>query len=189
MYEKVLIPLDGSELAECSLDHLRNLSQGDKIGEAILLHVLDPIMWCREGCDFIAVRNSQFRQAEKYIDGIKSRLGSEGINARAEILERGIVASSIVEYAKENAVDLIIISKNLYFFTVVSSALAQAVFGFCFQRPARNSTWSSAVFPVVSSDFSHSASSSRISRPKTFCQGRISSLDKRTKALTFPTPK
>ena len=114
MYGKVLIPLDGSELAECSLDHLRNLSQGDKIGEAILLHVLDPIMWCGEGCDFVAVRNIQFRQAEKYIDKIKSQLGSEGIHAKAEILERGIVASSIVDYAKENAVDLIIISSHGY---------------------------------------------------------------------------
>jgi nucleotide-binding universal stress UspA family protein len=114
MYEKVLIPLDGSELAECSLDHLRNLSQGDKIGEAILLHVLDPIMWCREGCDFIAARNIQFTQAEKYIDKIKSQLGSKGIHARAEILESGIVASSIVDYAKENAVDLIIISSHGY---------------------------------------------------------------------------
>jgi len=114
MYGKVLIPLDGSELAECSLDHLRNLSKGDKIGETILLHVLDPIIWCGEGCDFVAVRNIQFRQAEKYIDKIKSRLGSEGIHARAEILESGIVASSIVDYAKENAVDLIIISSHGY---------------------------------------------------------------------------
>ena len=114
MYGKVLIPLDGSELAECSLDHLRNLSKGDKIGETILLHVLDPIIWCGEGCDFVAVRNIQFREAEKYIDKIKSQLGFEGIHTRVEILESGIVASSIVDYAKENAVDLIIISSHGY---------------------------------------------------------------------------
>jgi len=114
MYKKVLIPLDGSELAECSLDHLRNLSQGNKIVEAILLHVLDPITWCREGCDFIATRNNQYREAEKYFDKIKSQLCAEGIDTTREIFEGGFVASSIVDYARENAVDLIIISSHGY---------------------------------------------------------------------------
>jgi nucleotide-binding universal stress UspA family protein len=114
MYEKVLIPLDGSELAECSLEQVRNLSQGDKIGEVVLLHVLDPILWCRDGCDFVGVKNAHFRKAEAYIDKMKSRLSSEGIRVKADILERGIVASAIVEYAEANSVDLIIISSHGY---------------------------------------------------------------------------
>jgi nucleotide-binding universal stress UspA family protein len=114
MYKNVLVPLDGSELAECSLVHLRNLLQSDKSAKATLLHVLDPITWCREGCDFVATRDIQHRQAEKYIDETKSRLYADGIDTKTEILEGGVVASSIVDYAKENAVDLIIISTHGY---------------------------------------------------------------------------
>jgi len=37
MYQKSLIPLDGSALAECSVDHAINLSQRRGVGEVILL--------------------------------------------------------------------------------------------------------------------------------------------------------
>lgn len=114
MYDKILIPLDGSELAECSLVHAKNLLLGDQRGEAILLHVLDPILWCREGCDFVAMRNSRLKEAENYLNRIKSQFTSEGIPVRADILERTIVASSIADYAEEHAVDLIIISSHGY---------------------------------------------------------------------------
>ena len=112
MYQKILVPLDGSEFAECSLGHVISLSQMGSIGEVILINVLDPIMWCREGRDFVAFRNSQFTQAEKYLEKIKSRLGSEGIKVRSDILEGGLPASSIVKYAEENAVDLIVITSH-----------------------------------------------------------------------------
>jgi nucleotide-binding universal stress UspA family protein len=114
MYQKILVPLDGSEFAECSLDHVINLSQMGLIGEVILLNVLDPIFWCREGCDFIAFRNIEFRQADKYLGKINSRLASEGIKARSEILEGGMPASCIVKYAKDNDLDLIIIASHGY---------------------------------------------------------------------------
>ncbi|MCL5807524.1 MAG: universal stress protein [Deltaproteobacteria bacterium] len=112
MYQKILVPLDGSAFAECSLDQVINLSQMGSIGEVILLNVLDPIMWCREGRDFVAFRNFQFTQAEKYLERIKARLGSEGIRVRSDISEGGMPASSIVQYAKENGVDLIVIASH-----------------------------------------------------------------------------
>ncbi len=112
MYQKILVPLDGSAFAECSLNHVLNLSQMGKIGVVILLNVLDPIMWCREGRDFVSFRNVQFTQAEKYLEKMKIRLGSEGINVRSDILEGGMPASSIVKYAEDNAVDLIVITSR-----------------------------------------------------------------------------
>ena len=97
MYQKVLVPLDRSKFAECSLDHVIKLSQMGNIGKVILVNVLDPIFRCKEGCDFIAFRNVAFRQADKYLEKIKSRLASKGIRARAEILEGGMPASCIVK--------------------------------------------------------------------------------------------
>ena len=112
MYQKILVPLDGSEFAECSLDHVITLLKMEKRGEVILLKVLDPIFWCRAGCDFVAFRNIEFRQAEKYLEKAKSKLASEGINVRSEISEAGMPASCIVKYAKDNDVDLIIIASH-----------------------------------------------------------------------------
>ncbi len=112
MYQKILVPLDGSKFAECSLDHVINLSQRENRGEVILLKVLDPIFWCRAGCDFVALRNIEFRQAERYLEKTKSKLGSERIPVRADISEGGMPASSIVKYAKDNNVDLIIIASH-----------------------------------------------------------------------------
>lgn len=112
MYHKILVPLDGSSFAESSLDHVKNLSRPENRGEVILLNVLDPILWCRDGSDFVAFRNIELRQSEKYLGKIKSQLGSEGIPVRSVILEGGMPASSIVTCAKDNAVDLIIIASH-----------------------------------------------------------------------------
>ena len=40
MYKKVLVPLDGSALAECTLSHLKNLFKDGSVGEVTLLNVV-----------------------------------------------------------------------------------------------------------------------------------------------------
>jgi nucleotide-binding universal stress UspA family protein len=42
MYKKVLVPLDGSELAECSLNHVKNLAKDGSIGEVIAFFIFLP---------------------------------------------------------------------------------------------------------------------------------------------------
>ena len=44
MYEKSLVPLDGSKLAECALPHVMNLAKGGAVGEVILLNVVALIL-------------------------------------------------------------------------------------------------------------------------------------------------
>ena len=39
MYKKALVPLDGSELAECTLSHVKNLFKDGSVGEVTLLNV------------------------------------------------------------------------------------------------------------------------------------------------------
>ncbi len=43
MYQKVLIPLDGSELAECSLEHAKAIAQGCNVAEVIVFRVIEPL--------------------------------------------------------------------------------------------------------------------------------------------------
>ncbi len=41
MYKKILTPLDGSELAECTLKHVEAIANGCKVSEIILLTILE----------------------------------------------------------------------------------------------------------------------------------------------------
>ena len=52
MYRKILIPLDGSELAECSLEHAKAIAQGCNVADVIKQDVIcDSIfpLRCKEG--------------------------------------------------------------------------------------------------------------------------------------------
>lgn len=112
MYQRILVPLDGSELAECSVDHVMNLSRTGSVGEVILLNVLDPLSWCMEGRDFVAFRNALRKRTQDYLGKTESRLASAGINVRSDILEGSMPASYIVKYAKDHGVDLIVIASH-----------------------------------------------------------------------------
>jgi nucleotide-binding universal stress UspA family protein len=43
MYQKILVPLDGSELSECSLEHVKAVASGCRVPETILLRVVEPL--------------------------------------------------------------------------------------------------------------------------------------------------
>lgn len=118
MYRKVLVPLDGSELAECALSEVIKLGRGGVIGEVILLKVIEVEVFNAPSghtarVDFSALREAHRTEAGKYLEGIQSRLQSEGINAAITMLE-GKPAETIVEFAKSRPVDLIVIGTHGY---------------------------------------------------------------------------
>jgi nucleotide-binding universal stress UspA family protein len=114
MYQKVLIPLDGSKLAECVLPPLRELARGGIVGEIILLNIVEvPSVWVAEGLEFINLKNAQTYSMQKYLAELQDQLSSEGMDVKTEVLE-GESAHSIIDFAKSNQVDLIIIATHGY---------------------------------------------------------------------------
>lgn len=112
MYEKVLVPLDGSELAECALPHVMNLFRKGVVEEIILLEVVDiPSVLLEEGFDLLSLKNAQIRKAQKYLVELQNRLATEGAKVKAQVLE-GDAAHSIVEYARDNNVSLLVIATH-----------------------------------------------------------------------------
>jgi nucleotide-binding universal stress UspA family protein len=82
------------------------------IGEVILMNVVeDPATWVQEGLDFSNIKTAQIAKMQKYLADLQSRLGLEGIKVKTEALEGG-TAHSISEYAKEKAVDLIVMTTH-----------------------------------------------------------------------------
>ena len=51
MYKKILVPLDGSELAECALEHVKAIAIGCNVPEVVLLRVVEPT-YTRRRCTF-----------------------------------------------------------------------------------------------------------------------------------------
>ncbi len=123
MYKKVLVPLDGSALAECTLTHVKNLFKDGSVGEVTLLNVVKfDVPWTIMGgeefppqrIDLNAIRESLFIESRKYLANIESRLVSEGIKVKTESLQGNRPANTITEYAQEKGMDMIIIGTHGY---------------------------------------------------------------------------
>jgi nucleotide-binding universal stress UspA family protein len=117
VYNKILVPLDGSALAECSLDHLKQVISGEKAPEIILLRVVEPLhsndaaAWAQGGYTIAEVEKKAREEASNYLDQTTAGLARKGIQARSEVVF-GRTAETILEYSARNGINLIIISTH-----------------------------------------------------------------------------
>ncbi len=122
MYKKVLVPLDGSALAECTLSHLKSLFKDGAVKEATLLNVVKvDLSWAllapdqrSKPIDIDAIRKPLFDASRRYLAKIESQLASEGIKVKTESVEGNRPAETITEYAEKNGMDMIIIGTHGY---------------------------------------------------------------------------
>ncbi len=110
MFERILVPLDGSSLAECVLPHVVAVSQ--TFGSEVLLlsavdcegstgdHPVDPVEW-----------HAKRAEAETYLQGVAGKLENMGLTTEWTIME-GPPAESIVEASRSNDTDLIVLSTH-----------------------------------------------------------------------------
>ncbi len=111
MYQKILVPLDGSKLAECVLSHVKSLVKDAAAQEVTLLHVIR-INVPGADVDLSALREPIFAAARKYLAKMESGLVSAEVKVKTEVLEANWTASSITEYAQKNGMDLIVMSTH-----------------------------------------------------------------------------
>ena len=125
MYKKILVPLDGSELAECALYHVKNLVKEDSASEVTLLNVVkvEILPHASGTIDINAIRADLFTKSRNYLADLESRLASEGMTVKTELLEGARPAETISSYARQNGMDLIVIASHGY------SGLKKLMFG------------------------------------------------------------
>ena len=115
MYDKILLPLDGSELAECAIPHMEAIARGCHAVDIVLLRVVEPLNlpgdYVISHKDRQRIEKEHRSAAEDYLRRMLSRLGNGGVGLHSEVVE-GRVADTIVEYAENNRVDLIVMATH-----------------------------------------------------------------------------
>ena len=111
MFDPILVPLDGSLLAECILPHVNAITRAFD-AKVMLLRVMDKNQFM-ENAQLLDLVNWQINKAgaKLYLDKMSGRLKKSGIRVEATILE-GLVADTIAEFAQNQGAKLIIMSSH-----------------------------------------------------------------------------
>jgi nucleotide-binding universal stress UspA family protein len=109
MYKKILVTLDGSELAKTALDQAEKLAKNFD-AEIILFQVVPfmPIYGSPELVTPLIVDEKQKEAAEKYLANLAEELKKRGLRVAAMVRTGQQVAVEIIDFAKEAGVDLIV---------------------------------------------------------------------------------
>jgi nucleotide-binding universal stress UspA family protein len=134
MYKKILVPLDGSKLAECALPHVEILTEGCDTEEVVLVSVTERVRGYRAmdgstepvvgsgggwgasiqppGRRFVPeATGKKEKQAQRYLDRVAKTLAAKGLNVSTEVL-LWKPAEAIVGYAKQSGCDLIVMASH-----------------------------------------------------------------------------
>ena len=109
MYKKILVPLDGSELAKKALDEAERLAKCFD-AEIILFEVIPfmPIYGSPELVTPLIVDEKQKESAQKYLTHLAEELKKRDIKVTTRVRTGQQVALEIIEFAKESGADLIV---------------------------------------------------------------------------------
>jgi len=113
MYKKILAPLDGSELAKKGLEEAEKLAKCFG-AELVLFQVVPfmPIYGSPELVTPLIIDEKQKEAAEQYLANLCEELRKKGFKVTATVKTGQQVAVEIIDFAKENGVDLIVMSTH-----------------------------------------------------------------------------
>jgi nucleotide-binding universal stress UspA family protein len=134
MYRRVLVPLDGSKVAEGVLPHAKALAYGEG-AEIVLLSVAEnPVREFSFADPAIAesVVQAMELRTRKYVAEVEAQLKKDGFNA-SSVVQAGAAADVILRVAEETRADVIAMSTN------GRTGAARWLIGSVADRVARNS--------------------------------------------------
>jgi len=138
MYRRIMVPLDGSKLAECVLSHAQEIAKLSK-ASIELVQVIEPVELPTRGGlalsidDLKQIETHSKNDAERYLNEIIKRLKNVSIKARSKVLI-GKAADSLIDYIHESNFDLIIMA------THGRSGISRWIWGSVAERIVRSSS-------------------------------------------------
>lgn len=119
MYKRILVPLDGSELAECVLPHVETIAGGCGVESVTFVRVADqvPIPLNAEAYAFSVKEWEQLETdyrtaAEDYLNRLVTRVRYGSVKIQTKVLAGGRAADMLADYASKNDFELIIIATH-----------------------------------------------------------------------------
>ncbi len=117
MYTKILVPLDGSELAESVLPYVKWFIEVSDVNEIIFLRVVEPFHVAGGLEAQVMPENKKLIEqdaavlARKYLDSIADQFKDSGIKIN-RVINVGKPARTIAEYVSTSDIDLIIMATH-----------------------------------------------------------------------------
>lgn len=136
MYKNIMIPLDGSKLAECVLPHVEAFIKNGLVEIASFVYVIEPLpttlygpSWNLELAKSTAtlptsghvgppdmefwdkIMEERKMSAKAYLENIANRFNKYGTKINCEVLE-GHIADTLATYAEDSKSDLILIATH-----------------------------------------------------------------------------
>lgn len=117
MYNKILVPLDGSSTSNLALDYAKALARLSG-GSVVLFHVIEELAYSngfeRPKIYIEQVRPRFIATSQTILDEASARLRQEGVNVETLLLESGGKRASelIAEQAKASGCDIVILGTH-----------------------------------------------------------------------------
>jgi len=115
MYKNMLVPLDGSALSETSLEHALALAKSGNVTGVILLRAREPMdsgVRQRLSNDLAKKLDDAYQEEiEEYLNKISGYFTQKGVAVKS-VAATGSPAEAILDYTRENQIDLIIVSSH-----------------------------------------------------------------------------
>jgi len=108
MYQSILVPLDGSKVAEAILPEIERFS-GEPLPRLQLIRVC--LAHGFPGQDMTDLQLKTINEARAYLQGIKSRLVEQGFDTSISVLY-GDAAEEILEHSMRPTIDLVAMSTH-----------------------------------------------------------------------------
>ncbi len=117
MYTKILVPLDGSEMAECVIPYVKWFIKVSKINEIVFLRVVEPFhvaggleaQVIPEDREYI--EQDAAKLAGEYLEKLAGNFKVKNIKVKPVVIV-GKPAKTIAEYVSKSNVDLIVMANH-----------------------------------------------------------------------------
>jgi nucleotide-binding universal stress UspA family protein len=135
VYQKVLVPLDGMSASESSLDHVKSIATGCKVPDIVLFRVVEPMPLYAEIDDNtrVDINTNAETGAKEYLAKIAKKLKKDNIKVKPVMVVSTDPANEILDYARKNKVDMIIMTSHSH------SGLMKWLLGSVAERVIRHS--------------------------------------------------
>ncbi len=119
MFKRIMVPLDGSELAECVIPYVEDFIDQGQVEFIVFVRVVKPVITPASFDDSITYlpedwskwESEKKTSAEDYLKKVVSRLKQNGVKFQTEVLV-GRIGNSLLDYIKANDFNLIVIATH-----------------------------------------------------------------------------